>query len=195
MDHPRPGLRYVDADDLDDSTVDFDGMKVDSRAGEKLGEVDGFIMYITSARPLYVVIDAGGWFTSTYFLLPVGHVGLDADNTLVADISRDHVSRFPGFDRDEFARLSEDELSHLDEQIVTACCPDEPIDRSTFATRYDRWTHYRNPTWWDASYYRPDRFDTMARETVATSATPSMTPPSRDEIRADWDRAREREAV
>src|SRR5262245_9660395 len=111
MDHPRPGLRYVDAGDLDDSKVDFDGMNVDGHTGEKLGDVDGFIIDIASARPLYVVVDAGGWFTSTLFLLPVGHVGLDAAaRRLVADISRDRVSKYPGFDRDEFARLTDDEL-------------------------------------------------------------------------------------
>jgi hypothetical protein len=195
-------LRYVDADDLDDSAVDFDGMNVESQAGEKLGDVDGFIVDINSARPLYVVVDAGGWFTSKYFLLPVGHVGLDtAAKKMVADVARDRVAKFPGFDRDEFSKLSDGELNRMDERMIAVCCPDELVDRSTMGERYDRWTHYRNPTWWDASYYRPDRADTAARS-MASAGTPASigtTPPSRDTVRADRDvvrvREREREAV
>ena len=33
MDHPRPNLRYVDADDVDDNTIKFDGLEVDRTAG------------------------------------------------------------------------------------------------------------------------------------------------------------------
>lgn len=188
MDHPRPGLRYVDAAELDNTTPDFDGLPVQSRSAEALGNVDGFIIDLTSARPVYVVVDAGGWFTSKYFLLPVGHVSLDtAGQRLVADITRERVARFPGFDRDEFAKLGDAELTRMDERLMSACCPDEPFDSATVATRYQTWSHYRNPSWWDASYYRPDRADTVARSTVSM--------PSRDEVRAERDRSREREAV
>lgn len=195
MDHPRAGLRYVDASDLDDSTMDFDGMNVESRSGDKLGDVDGFVIDVTSARPLYVVVDAGGWFTSKYFLLPVGHVGLDASgDKMIADVTRDRVANYPGFDRDEFSKLSDDELNRMDEKMITACCPDEVIDRAAMGQRYDRWTHYRNPTWWDASYYRPDRVDTSARTMASTgAAASSVTLPSRDDLRSDRDRERERE--
>ena len=37
-------LRYLDADDVDDSVVDFDGLDVRGRDGEKLGDVNGFIV-------------------------------------------------------------------------------------------------------------------------------------------------------
>src|SRR2546430_1384211 len=79
MDHPRPWLRYVDASDLDDTTVKFDSLPVQSPAGEKLGGVDGFIIDVTSGRPFYVVVDSGGWFKSKHYLLPIGHAMLDAD--------------------------------------------------------------------------------------------------------------------
>ena len=115
MDHPRPGLRYVDAGDLDDPTIDFDGMDVESHANEKLGDIDGFIVDVRAARPYYVVVDAGGWFTSKFFLLPVGHAALDSRrHRLIADVSRERVERFPGFDLEEFSRLSEAELNLMD---------------------------------------------------------------------------------
>src|SRR5689334_170333 len=158
MDHPRPGLRYVDADDLETSTIDFDGLAVESTSGEQLGKVDGFIIDVRSARPYYVVVDAGGWFTSKYFLLPVGHVGLNPSNDrLVADVPRERVKRYPGFNRGEFEKLSDADLNRMDEQMLAACCPDQPIDASAAELRYERWNHYRSPSWWDASYYNPSR--------------------------------------
>ena len=190
MDHPRPGLRYVDAGELDDTTPQFDGLAVQSRGGEELGTVDGFIIDLASARPVYTVVDAGGWFTSKFFLLPVGHVSLDsAGQRLIADVTRERVSRFPGFDRDEFAKLDDAELARMDERLLSACCPDTTFDRATVAQRYEVWSHYRRPTWWDASYYRPDRADTAARSIGSTAM------PSRDEVRAERDRSQQREAV
>jgi len=107
VDHPLPWLRYVDADDIDDNTIDFEGMEVKSSSGDHLGDVDGFIVDSESARPYYVVVDAGGWFKSKHFLLPIGHARFDTDaDSLVADVTRDRVSKFPGFDKDEFDRLT-----------------------------------------------------------------------------------------
>src|SRR5687768_14209489 len=43
-------LRYLDADDVDDSVVDFDGLEVRGREGERLGDVNGFIVDLASGR-------------------------------------------------------------------------------------------------------------------------------------------------
>src|SRR4051812_34280827 len=144
MDHPRPGLRYVDASDLDGS-FKFDGLDVESYTEDKLGTVDGFIIDVNSARPYYIVVDAGGWFTSKYFLLPIGHAGLDVpENKLIADVKKENVARYPGFDRDEFDKLSSGELDRLDRQMVSACCPEESTDNDAdFARRYETWKHYQ----------------------------------------------------
>ena len=165
MNHPRPGLRYVDAGDLDNSTLTFDGMEVDGLDNQKLGKVDGFIIDKSSARPYYVVVNAGGWFKSKYFLLPIGHVGMEpSEKKLVADITRDRVNQYPGFDRGEFQKLSEDELKMMDDQMWSVCCVDTTIEISSPA-RYEH-AHYRYPGWWDSSFERPDRADTMAKEVV-----------------------------
>jgi len=164
MDHPLPWLRYVDAGDLDDSSVKLDGLHVQSTQAEKLGTVDGFIIDVSSGRPYYVVVDAGGWFKSKFFLLPIGHVGLAAtDRSLVADISKVHIDRYPGFDRGEFEKLTEADLKRMDEEIVAACCPSELVERSPATSRFETWKHYRAPGWWDADFYRPDRVDESAR--------------------------------
>jgi hypothetical protein len=156
MDHPRPGLRYVDASDLDNSQLHFDGMEVKGLDHQKLGKVDGFIIDKSSGHPYYVAVNAGGWFKSKYFLLPIGHVGMaPTENSLVADLTQDRVNQFPGFDRGEFKKLTEDELKMMDDATIDISSP----------SRYQH-AHDRYPGWWDASFERPDRADTLGRETV-----------------------------
>jgi sporulation protein YlmC with PRC-barrel domain len=150
MDHPRPNLRYVAAGDLADSGISLKGLEVDGSDGEKLGKVDGFIIDISSGRPYHVVVAAGGWFTHKYFLLPIGHAILNGDATkLSADITKDRVKRFPGFDRAKFESLAEEELKALDQAMTAACCPDEVL----VVTTWEVGSHYRYPDWWKASYY------------------------------------------
>jgi len=179
MDRPRPGLKYVDADDLDDTTIDFDGLDVVDSAGEEIGSVDGFILDVHAARPYYVVVNAGGWFKSKYFLLPIGQVSLDRQRKkLVADLSRDRVNRFPGFDRDEFDEVTDDELRSLDEEMITICASAETVESSTV---------YRTPTWWESSYYLADP---VADATIADSR-----PSSRARAISEAERRRDPEEV
>jgi PRC-barrel domain len=189
MDHPKPWLRYVDADELESASFNFDDLNVESSSGEKLGEVDGFIVDAGSGRPYYVAVDAGGWFKSKLFLLPIGHTSFDrAGQRLVADVTRDRVNSFPGFDRREFERLSDEEIRRMDEQIVGACCPTQVIDRSAAVSRFDRWAHYKAPSWWEADFYRPDRADVTAKS-IGGSAAADRT------FGAERSRERPREAV
>ena len=150
MDHPLPWLKYVDADDLDDEVVDFDEMDVESPSGEHLGEVDGFIVDSESGRPYYVVVDAGGWFKSKHFLLPVGHVHLDADaGALKADLTRDRVERFPGFNKDEFDKLTAKDLKKFNDQILEVCAVTAYAYSETepYSAAWDR-PEFSYPEWW-----------------------------------------------
>ena len=168
MDHPLPWLKYIDAGDLGDSSLSFDGMKVESTSAEGLGKVDGFIIDGTTGRPYHVVVDAGGWFKSKFFLVPVGHAALDLERKrLVTDVSRDHVSRYPGFDRGEFEKLTDADLHRMNEEIAAACCPGELGDGTAVAT-FETWTHYREPSWWDAEFYRPDRVEGNEKSMAGT---------------------------
>jgi len=159
MDHPKPWLRYVDAKDLqdEDKAFKFRGMEVDDPAGKKLGKVEGFIVDVSTGRPFHVVVDAGHWFKHKHVLLPVGHVMLDATGQkMIADISQARVSRFPGFDKDKFEKLSKDELLQLARTMALECgCPDEAV----VAIEWETWDDYAYPSWWDASFYRPERIE------------------------------------
>lgn len=140
-------LRYVDADEVGSEVVDFDGLKVRRPDGEKLGEVDGFIIDREAQRAYYVVIDSGGWFRSRQFLVPIGHARVDDDgDALVLDVTRDSINKYPEFDRDSFERYDEDELRSYQARFDDACCGDT-------AGSHD---HYAQPSWWRTEYYNWD---------------------------------------
>jgi hypothetical protein len=150
VDQPKPWLRYVDAGDLKETSMDLDGMNVESPTGEHLGDVDGFIVDSQRSRPYYVVVDAGGWFKTRHFLLPVGHAGLvvaDDGEALVADLTKAQVERFPGFDKDEFDTLADADFKRINDEICLASTttadvtfdPDEP-----YSAAWDR-PDYRYP--------------------------------------------------
>jgi hypothetical protein len=192
VDHPLPWLKYVDADDLDNAVVDFDGLNVESPTGEHLGDIDGFIVDSKSARPYYVVVASGGWFKTKHFLLPVGHSRLEADReVLVADLNRDRIEQFPGFDKDEFEKLSDADLKRFNDQTCSACsiegvsvvyAADEP-----FSAAWDR-SDYAYPNWWEAEPTRPDRMGsravTMGSEPGAGGRAPVEFPREQIEGRA-----------
>ena len=171
VDHPLPWLRYADASEIDTDDVNFDGMKVESPTGENLGSVEGFVVDSRSARPYYVVVDAGGWFKSKHFLLPVGHARLNSDtdlDTLVADVPRDRIDRFPGFDKDEFEKLTPEALKRINDETCVACSvttvsfqPDEP-----YHAAWDR-VDYKYPDWWSAQPTAPDRMGANAFNEMA----------------------------
>jgi hypothetical protein len=149
LDHPYPHLRHVDADELDNQVVDFDAMNVESPTGEHLGEVEGFVVDSASGRPYYVAVDSGGWFKSRLFLLPVGHARLDRDRqVMVADLTRDRVERFPGFDKDAFQELDETEMTRFTDETSRACNVSGPGSYSAGALSPWERPDFRSPDWW-----------------------------------------------
>jgi len=162
MDHPRPWLRYVDADDLDDTRFNFADAVVVDQAGEKLGDVDGFIIDVDSGRPYHVVVEAGHWFKHKYFLIPIGHVGLDESaKRLTADVPKARTDRIPGFSRSDFEKLTDAEKAEMAQTSASAWRPDEIV----VATSWETWQDYESPAWWDESFYRPE---SSARSSAST---------------------------
>jgi hypothetical protein len=104
-------------------------------------DLDGFVLDVTVVRPYYVVVHAGKWFASKYFLLPIGHIAFDSvARRLVADVSRDRMAGYPGFDRDEWATISDEEIARFDQAMTSIGVPTDPPGTSAMD---------RTPTWWD----------------------------------------------
>jgi hypothetical protein len=168
VDHPKSWLRYVDADKVDDQSLDIDGMKVRNAAGDRLGEVDGVIVDARSGRTYYIAVNAGGWFKTRQFLLPIGEVRLDSDHdSLVVPLTKEQVGGFPGFDKDVFDKLTDADIKHINDETCrvfdaapTTYAADEPYDAA--------WNRapYRYPDWWTSEPTLPDRMGASAFEKV-----------------------------
>jgi hypothetical protein len=153
VDHTYPWLKYLPADELDDQDdATLDGMKVDSPAGEDLGKVEGFIVDSDSGRPYYVAVDAGGWFKSKHFLLPVGHVRFDANRkALVADVTKERVERFPGFDLSKFDKMTPDDIKRFNVETLQACTVSGVVytysETEPYTAAWNR-ADFSYPDWW-----------------------------------------------
>ena len=141
------GYRYVSARGLSSQVLDLERLDVEDAAGDRLGEVDGFLVETASGHPRFVVVDAGGWFRTRRFLLPVGHARFDARRKgLSFDLGRDAIRRFPEIADDRIETLQPDELASYQTDVTRACCPDDADFRRFEAERRDD-----SPAWWHAA--------------------------------------------
>lgn len=154
-------LRYLDADDLDDSNVDFSTLDVHGSDDTDLGDLDGFIVDTESGRVVYAVVDSGGWFRSRHFAVPIGHAQLDAERRrLNVHVTRGAAEKFPDFNPKDLRRFTDDEMRAFEQRTAIVCCPDDPTDVSG-ALQYDRIRHYAQPDWWRREYQRADRYQDL----------------------------------
>jgi PRC-barrel domain protein len=167
-------LRYLPADEVDKSDINFSKLDVRSPDDSKIGDVDGFIVDAESGRVYYTVVDSGGWFTSRRLLLPVGHATVDrAERALRVDVSKDTLSQYPEFDASRFQAFSDDDLRGFERRMAEACCPDEPIeDVSVPAWHFETRRHYQQPEWWRDQPANRERFRPVA--TVASGVSPGV---------------------
>jgi hypothetical protein len=187
-------LRYLDSDDIDDSTADFDGLNVRGPDGSKLGDLDGFVVDSTSGRVLYAVVDSGGWFSSRRFLLPVGHAQLDRERrALTVDIMKDAIRRYPEFDDDRFRKFSDDEMRAFEQRMAVACCPDETRSVAE-VIQYETLRHYSQPDWWKRDYYRADRSRDVSRVVDRDIHVGKRSEPARESFDRELVTARDRSA-
>lgn len=160
MEHPtdRPRFRYLDADEVDDSVVNFNRLDVRGPENEKLGDIDGFIVDPDSGRLYFAVVDSGGWFTSRRFLLPIGHATVDRDRgALRVDVTKDSLRRYPEFDEDRFRTFSDEDLRAFERRMADACCPDEEFADPANTWGLDTRRHYSQPDWWGGGSYDRER--------------------------------------
>ena len=174
-------LRYLDAAEVDDTVVDYDGLDVFGADNERIGVVDGFIVDAQAGRLHYIVVDAGGWFRSRRMLIPVGHATVSGGSgSLHLDVTRAALARYPEYDENRFREFSDDELRRFEEQAAAACCPTEPA-----VSGYGAQSHYAQPEWWTAPAYAHERL-----RPVVTNEYAQVPPPVRETFATEHVRAR-----
>jgi hypothetical protein len=182
-------LRYLDADAVDDAVVSYDGLDVQGPDGEKLGDLDGFIVDAEAGRVYYVVINTAGWFRTKQLLLPVGHATLESDRkALRVDVSKDALNRYPEFDDRRFREFTDEDLRKFEGRMVEACCPDDAATGSSEAWAYDSRRHYTQPEWWKSESRSGERFRPVEPRTAAPAASRVASPVARPVVTEHQDR-------
>jgi ferritin-like metal-binding protein YciE len=152
-------LRFLDIDDLDRRALDYSDVKVRGTADDDLGELDGFIVDGANGRPLYYVVDSGGWFVGRRYLVPVGKGRFDSANKqLVIDLTKDQVQRKPEFSTNAFMAMSDDEIRRYERRVLSALNP-EAARQASYWEAYERLPEYQEPDWlksdaWSGYGYR-----------------------------------------
>jgi ferritin-like metal-binding protein YciE len=101
-DRQRTRLQYVSAADLREFPY-RDG-RIRNARGEQLGTLDGLVLDSRTRRPIYFVVDSGGWFVGRRFLVPVGLLQADENaQTLNTDLDREAIRRYPPFNPNAFS--------------------------------------------------------------------------------------------
>ena len=144
---PWSRLRYLDVDDLDDSAFNYRELSIRNRSNEDLGALDGFIVENATGRPLYYVVDSGGWFVGRRYLVPVGQVSFEAmRKALVVDLDRATIKRYPEFSTAAFMAMSDDEVRRYERRVLHTISP-AATTSTLYWEAYERLPEYIQPDW------------------------------------------------
>jgi ferritin-like metal-binding protein YciE len=139
-------LRYVHAEDVERSRLDWPSFKVRNRAGDNLGTIDGAIVD-DRGRPVYFVVDSGGWFIGRRYLVPVGKVQRGTGGSdLTVDLDKDTFKRYPEFHSGAFQAMSDEEARRYEWRVLEAIDP-SAARKTPGEWRYEEYDFYRAPDW------------------------------------------------
>lgn len=148
-------LRFVEAAAIHDEGIDHDKLSLKNNVGDDLGSLDGFVVAGDTGRPLYYVVDSGGWFVGRRYLVPVGKGRLDtATQTLVIDLDRDQIKRYPEFSTNAFLSMSEDQLRGYERRLIGSISP-QASRSPAYWRSYDELPDYQQPSWLHSERWHP----------------------------------------
>lgn len=137
-------LRYMAAEELPEFR--YFGYQVVNRHDVELGKLDGFIVESPSGRPLYFVVDSGGWFIGRRYVIPVGQLDVDqAARVLWTDLDKETIGRYPAFSPSAFLAMNDEEAIRYEHKLLKVAVPGRPSAHRP--PRYEELPAYRPPTW------------------------------------------------
>jgi ferritin-like metal-binding protein YciE len=143
----RSRLRYVATADL--HAFPYGEYHIITPDADDLGTVDGFIADGESGRPLYYVIDSGGWFSGRRYLLPVAQLELDEKERMFrTNVTREQLRRHPEFSPSAFAAMNDEEAARYERRMLEAVLPfRHQVRRATEQPTYMDLPVYQPPAW------------------------------------------------
>jgi ferritin-like metal-binding protein YciE len=148
-------LRYVAASDL--PSFRFADRQIVNKDGDDLGRIDGFIVDDDSGRPVYHVVDSGGWFSGRRYVLPVAQLEPDESNTtFVTELTREQLRRYPEFSPSAFIAMDDEDASRYERRLVEAVLPYHQHLRRGERPHYDELPLYQPPAWLLAGVWLTD---------------------------------------
>ena len=181
----RGRLRFVDVADLPTSEFPYGGLKVRNQPGDDLGSLDGFIVETASGRPVYYVVDSGGWFIGRRYLVPVGKGRLDtATRVLLVDLDRERLQRYPEFNTNAFMTMSPEQTRAYERRVMAAIIP-EAGHESRYWESYERLPDYSTPAWLSTTSWGPARSGDPGRQAGREAGRTERARPARQEAVRD----------
>jgi sporulation protein YlmC with PRC-barrel domain len=95
-------LRDYRFEDLN-TTDDIRGATIYGRNDEKLGKIDDVIFDHSTGSIKYLVVDAGGWFSTKKFLVPPHrlHTSADHEDDFTVNVDKQQIETFPPYNESD----------------------------------------------------------------------------------------------
>ena len=144
----RSRLRYVAAADV--HAFDYGHLRIITTERDDLGSIDGFIVDDRSGRPVYYVVDSGGWFSGRRYVIPVAQLALDREHQeLRSELTREQLRRYPEFSASAFIAMDDEDAARYERRLLSTVLPFRRPDamRSESQTAYNELPLYQPPGW------------------------------------------------
>jgi ferritin-like metal-binding protein YciE len=146
----RSRLRYIAASDV--SAFPYAASRISNADGDELGHIDGFIVDGDTGRPLYHVVDSGGWFFGRRYVLPVAQLESAATpGSLRTPLTREQLRRYPEFNPSAFLAMDDDDAARYERRLINAVLPYRHASARYERPRYEQLPIYQPPPWLTAA--------------------------------------------
>ncbi|CAM3520119.1 PRC and DUF2382 domain-containing protein [Deinococcus frigens] len=115
--------------------------------GDKIGTIRGALAEPETGKIRYLIVDAGGWFSSKEVVVPVGMSTFEGEEVHFTNLTKDQVMEMREYRMGE--EYSDDDQAS-DERVLRAAHKDYQVDESNYAAK----AGYRED---DAMYQTPDK--------------------------------------
>ncbi len=178
----RSRLRYLAGADL--QAFSYGSHRIVSPDQDDLGTIDGFIADGESGRPIYYVVDSGGWFAGRRYVIPVAQLQLDTTTPAFrTDLTRELLRRYPEFSASAFVAMDDDSAARYERRLLEVVLPfRHQVRRAMEQPAYSELPIYQPPPWlvtdiWTAEHggATKDTSGSAAPDTGGTSQKPGDT--------------------